>query len=505
MLEMPEQIEEEVFEDVKTLEYDLTDRQDMAWEALDDPDVTDTLYGGAKGGGKSFFICIWIYAFALWVIEKFDIQPSDNPIHLGWFGRKQAIHFKATTLATWRKIIPTDMYEIKGGSDKEVPHILIDGRIAIDYGGLDSAKAVEKFNSAEYAFVAVDQAEETTRDDVSVLTGSLRLKINGEELPYNALYSANPRQCWLKNDFILNPKDSFRFIQALPSDNPHLPATYIDRLKISFGHRKELLEAYLNGNWDAFEGADQIILGQWLAAAKLRKSHVPFVKQFLVCDTARFGDDTTVIHLMENANIEKKWSMPKTSAPDIVVKLTQLSIENDDCQIVVEVVGADLGAAVYDFLQKGGRDVIAFKPAAASTKEVIMGVNTNGKPIMRKLYQNLRAEAWIEGAKKYQTGILDEEHGIPLCCPGMYEKLENHLITPTYKWNEKSGLMQVESKEDIKKATRLGESPDDGDCNIIALWAWPKIDKKEDRLKAKSRHRRGAYRNQNEEVSAMVG
>lgn len=504
MIEMLETTEEE-FPEVKTLEYELTDRQDKAWDALDDPDVTDTLYGGAKGGGKSFFICIWIYAFALWIIEKFSIEPSSNPIHIGWFGRKQAVDFKGTTLATWRKIIPTDMYEIKGGSDKEVPHILIDGRVAIDYGGLDSAKAVEKFNSAEYAFVCVDQAEETSRDDVSVLTGSLRLKINGEELPYNALYSANPRQCWLKNDFILNPEKSFRFIQALPSDNPHLPSTYIKRLKISFGHRKELLEAYLNGSWDAFEGADQIILGRWLAEAKQRRADVPFIKTYLVCDTARFGDDTTVIHLMENADITKTWKMPKTSAPDIVVKLTQLSIENDDCQIVVEVVGADLGAAVYDYLVKGGREVIAFKPAAASTKQVVMGTNTKGKPIMRKLYQNLRAEAWIEGGKKLQRGILDEEHGIPLCCPGMYEKLENHLITPTYKWNEKSGLMQVEAKEDIKKPERLGESPDDGDCYIISLWAWDKIDKLEDRLAAKIQRRRRGYRAEEPEVSAMAG
>ena len=58
---------------------------------------------------------------------------------------------------------------------------------------------VNKFNSAEYGFVAVDQAEETERDDIMVLKASRRMKIQGRDLPlpYMGLWTANPAACWL--------------------------------------------------------------------------------------------------------------------------------------------------------------------------------------------------------------------------------------------------------------------------------------------------------------------
>jgi len=40
-----------------------TDRQKQAWSALDRPDVRRLLYGGAKGGGKSFFLCVWAFMY----------------------------------------------------------------------------------------------------------------------------------------------------------------------------------------------------------------------------------------------------------------------------------------------------------------------------------------------------------------------------------------------------------------------------------------------------------
>ncbi|MHC4677039.1 MAG: hypothetical protein ACYTBZ_31550 [Planctomycetota bacterium] len=77
------------------------------------------------------------------------------------------------------------------------------GCVCIDFGGLDKQENINKFNSAEYGFIAIDQAEETSRDDVSVAQGSLRLKIKGVPLSYKELYTANPRQCWLREEFIL--------------------------------------------------------------------------------------------------------------------------------------------------------------------------------------------------------------------------------------------------------------------------------------------------------------
>ena len=114
----------------------------------------------------------------------------------------------------------------------------------------------------------IDQAEETLIDDVSVLKASRRMSINGKPLPFRGLWTANPANCWLKADFIDTPKPNHYFVQALPGDNNYLPSSYIETLKASFGHRPELLQAYLYGSWDSFEGSDQVILGDWVRRAR---------------------------------------------------------------------------------------------------------------------------------------------------------------------------------------------------------------------------------------------
>lgn len=456
------------------LNIEFTERQLEAWATLCQKDVKEVMYGGAKGGGKSFLLCIWVYAYCMWVINKFDLKPSKNPIHIGWIGRKQSVDFNMTTLATWRKTIPEGMYELKGSSDKDNKHILIDGTIAVDYGGLDKSASINKFNSAEYAFFALDQAEETDKDDVAVIRASRRLKIKGQKLPYKGLYTANPAQCYLKDEFILHPKPNFKFIQALPSDNPHLPDDYIEVLQDAFEHRPELLDAYLHGLWDAFEGHDQIIKSAWLQEIKSHRCDWPIVKHYLVCDPARFGDDTTVIFRMVNSEIAEKIIMPYCRTTEISNRMAAISRQYGGLTCVVESTGGDLGAGVIDELHELDVDVITFCPNAACTKKVFQKSKEKGKAALREVFGNLRAEAWSKAAKMLCTGMLSKEHNMILVTKNMYERLETQLCYPRYKF--RNGKTLVESKEDLKKPDRLGKSPDDADCYVIALWSWDKID-----------------------------
>ena len=128
------------------LEIERTARQRQAWEALARPEVKRLLYGGAKGGGKSFFLCVWSFMYCWDLCVRFKIMPSINPLHVGWLGRKQATDFTATTLQTWRQTIPEQYYQLKSGTEKDSKHILIMDRIAIDYGGLDRQETINKFN-----------------------------------------------------------------------------------------------------------------------------------------------------------------------------------------------------------------------------------------------------------------------------------------------------------------------------------------------------------------------
>ena len=467
-----------------------TSKQREAWKALSDVRVRRLMYGGAKGGGKSWFLCIWLFTQVWAIMVQAKLQPSKNPPHVAWFGRKQATDLTGTTLQTWREVIPQEYYQLRGATERDPKHILIADRIAIDYGGLDKQENINKFNSAEYIIIAVDQAEEISKDDISTVRASLRKVLldedgkpvvptdkNGKPLknaegkplkhwPFKELYTANPRQCWLKEDFIISPTENTRFVPALPTDNPHLPDDYLQTLNEAFGHRPELLKAYKEGDWSSLEGIDQIIKSIWLESAKLRTCYAPRVKRYLVCDPARFGDDECVIHLREDMEILEKVIMPYCTSVQISNRLASMSIANDDCPVVVEALGADLGAAIVDELHELGiKEVISFNPAAASSHK-----NAQGRPI----YYNLRAEAWCQTAKILSTGILDTDTNTIVVCKNMYQSLKTELCAPTYKF--RNTLIIVESKEDLKSPKRLGKSPDHGDCYVIGTWAWDMID-----------------------------
>lgn len=441
----------------------LTKRQAYAWDALHDPAIVEAMYGGAKGGGKSHFLCVWVLSRALEIAGKYKIPRSPNPPHIGWMGRKQATDFTQTTLQTWRRIIPYRWYRLRSATTRDPTHILIDGRVAVDYGGLDKQEAINKFNSAEYAFTALDQAEETTLDDVGTMRTSCRMTINDRRVEYKRLYTCNPRICWLKPAFISECPPHRCFIQALPSDNPYLPSDYRQTIYDAFGHRPELIKAYWEGDWNALEAGNVMIKLAWLEAAARRESFSPVVKEFLACDTARFGDDETVIGHFVNTELEDKWTMPYCRTTEISTRLAAESHKFGDIPIVLESTGADIGAGVADELYAMGRHVILYNPS----KKVDPPKKYN--PHLR--FYNQRAQAWWEAARILSSGIVDKQTNLAMSCKNIDETIKEQITQPTYDW--RNGQLIIESKKDIK--ARLGRSPDHADMFVIGLWAWDKV------------------------------
>ena len=243
--------------DIEKFAFDplLTAKQTLAWDALRRETIKEVLYGGAKGGGKSVFGCLWCYGKAMEIIKACDIGPRKHPIPIGFMGRKRGVDFTNTTLETWKRFIPEHMYEIKG----KPAEIIIADRVKILTGGLDNSDLINKFNSAEYAFFFLDQAEEIDAAQIGELRATFRLIINDKKIPGKGLFTANPAPSFLKDEFILNPTPDRVFIQALPTDNNHLGPEYIDVLKDSFKNRPELLKAYLEGSWDSLGGFNQVI------------------------------------------------------------------------------------------------------------------------------------------------------------------------------------------------------------------------------------------------------
>jgi len=437
----------------------LTDKQTEAYLALNDPSVIDVLFGGAKGGAKSFFLCFWVYTWSKAIMARYGLKKTLKPLHVGFMGRKQSSDFTGSTLQTWQEIIPPTDYEVKSATDRYPKHILIDNTIAVDYGGFDRQETINKFNSAEYIFFAIDQAEEVTLDDIGVLRASRRMKIKGHQPHYKGLFTANPAQCWLKDEFILQPPAENRFIQALPGDNEYLPDDYVDTLKKAFGHRPELLEAYLYGNWDLLEGAEQVIKSEWVRTSLEKRAWEQIVcKKVIACDPARFGDDETVIYYMEDGTIKDMVIYGHKDTMHTVGRIATMASEKGASTIVVDSIG--LGGGIVDRLNE-----IARAPESKLFARII-GLNTAEKSNLPEKYYNMRAEIWDVVGRKFSDGqvvLMSDE-----CKLNKREvlRLQNELCCPQYKF--KNGKMAIEAKDEIKK--RVGHSPDRADAYVMGLY-----------------------------------
>lgn len=431
-----------------------SDQQAKAWGALHDATVSEVMYGGAKGGGKSVLGCFWCYARALELIQQYKLGRRKHPIPVGFMGRKQGKDFRDTTLETWKRFIPPEAYEIH----EQAGEIIIAGAVKIVFGGLDRQEDLHKFNSAEFAFIFIDQAEETTRDDVSVLRASLRLRLDATSPPpaYKTLFTANPARCWLRDEFILAPSPGQVYIPALPSDNPFLPESYTKTLLDAFKHRPELLEAYLHGNWDAFDGQDQVIREKWIIESVGRRFYPDKFHRLIACDPARFGDDETVIFPMEDTQIVEKGVFPPKGEPPLNATVTIHG--QKDAMHTANVLfrmwreyGAEL--VVIDEIGNGG-------PIGDRLVEMgvpVLMVNAAASASDKGRYYNTRAQLWFEAADMFCEGSVALAYQEPT--------LRGQLATPRYEY--RNGRLLVEDKESIKD--RLSRSPDRGDCYVMGL------------------------------------
>jgi len=432
--------------------YSLTTKQQQTHQLLSDDKDQAILYGGAKGGGKSFLLCLWAYTWTIHLIEFFGITNPKHPIPVGFIGRKRAVDFNDTTLETFKRIIPDDLYHIRT-QEKE---IIIEDKAKILFGGLDDQANINKFNSAEFCFIGIDQAEETVRQDVSVLQASLRFSINGKRPPYKQLYTANPAECWLKEDFILGSREGSIFIPALPDDNWFLPPGYKETLRNAFSYDPSLLKAYLEGDWDAFSNLEDALVKpndvnicRTVESEDLEEDAV----KVLGCDVAtKHGDCYTVSlyrygHTVQNIN--KYYRIPTTQ----IALYFKRDYEKYKCDTLV-IDSDGFGEGVADLLISQNMHPMEFHGGYSS------------KPLDGRRFRNLRSQFYWIVSKKIEKGLysfknLDQE---------TYEQLKRELCSIKVRPPDPLGRFQIETKEDMH--ARGIKSPDLADALVYSEYGF---------------------------------
>ncbi len=207
-----------------------------------------TLYGGAMAGGKSYFLR-WKLIRILLANHARGINNSVVGLFCEDYPALEDRH-----ISKLKTEFPTWLGDYKSSEHNFVLKPRWGGG-TIAFRNLDDAS---KYQSAEFAAIAVDELTKITEDDFTMLRTRLRWK--GIDEP-RFIGATNPggkghlwvKRLWIDRVFIDNEQErnQFVYIQAKASDNPHIPESYRKTLE---SLPPEKRRAYLEGDWDIFQG-----------------------------------------------------------------------------------------------------------------------------------------------------------------------------------------------------------------------------------------------------------
>ena len=206
-----------------------------------------TLFGGAKGGGKSAGLR------KIFLARRFKYAGSTGAIFRKTYPELEANHIRP---------IFQEYPELRGYYNESKKLLTLPNGSTLQFCHASSERDLDLYQGREYNDLGIEEAGQWTEAMFRRLMGSNRSSKSG--VPARAALTANPGGVghkWLKRLFIERrfnererPED-YNFIQALVKDNAALldnDPDYVRRLEAE--PSETLRKAYLYGDWDIFAG-----------------------------------------------------------------------------------------------------------------------------------------------------------------------------------------------------------------------------------------------------------
>lgn len=207
------------------------------------------LYGGAMGGGKSYFLRWKLIRILL----AFAARGHPN-VTVGLFCEDYPA-LKDRHLLKIRYEFPPWLGEYNS-TDHNYTLYPEFGSGVIAFRNLDDAS---KYQSSEFAAIAVDELTKNTEDDFTFLRTRLRWPGISDT---RFIAATNPggkghlwvKRLWIERSFAEYEQEceQFAYVQALLKDNPHInDPQYLKSLE---SLPEEKRRAFVEGDWDLYEG-----------------------------------------------------------------------------------------------------------------------------------------------------------------------------------------------------------------------------------------------------------
>jgi len=425
--------------------------QERAFEILLQDKPVELLYGGAGGGGKSYFG--WIF---------FMMECATKPGLEVLIGRKEITNLidnlSVTVAQVERKFdipsgiysYPTKMsheYKFKNGSRI---------RLASTQSKPSDAKK-DAYGSAILSYVWLEEGQETPVLAYDVLAHT-RL---GRQTDLNDIYgfhlsklliTANPDKGWLYSEFYQPFKDGTLpdnkyFIHALAIDNP-FGADYI-KYNLQNISDPILRARLLDGNWDYEENQFQLFNHSDVMAT-LTRNQYNLGEIFITCDPARQGRDLAIIWVWSGYTAIELHIAPKSYTGEIIDRIKSLEAKYGSKRSNTIIDTDGVGGGVADGLF--GCTEFYNKASAIDVNKEFNSVTTGLKK--EQLFPSLKTQTYYafsqcvkEGIVTVQTDIAIEFFGTVY--PDTAEKYSDTQIRKMIQ-QELESILQTSRPEDKK-------------------------------------------------------
>jgi len=421
----------------------LISKQENAVYYLKDNITKDIIYGGAAGGGKSAL-------GILWLIEQCQKHPGTR-----WLmGRAKLKALKETTLNTFFELTTKLELSNQFHYNSQSGVITWNNKSEILLKDLFLYPADPNFDSLgslEITGAFIDECNQITYKAWQIVKSRIRYKLNEYNLTPKILGTCNPSKNWVYNQFYLKDKNNTiesdkKFIQALPKDNPHLPASYLESLLSLDENSKQRL---YYGNWEYDNDPSKLIDFDKIQNV-FTNEFIDGGQMYISADIARFGSDKMVICVWSGFRVVDIISLNKSSIVEIAQLIRELANKYKVTMSNVIIDEDGVGGGVVDML-KGCKGFI-----------------NNSKPLLVEnqivQYQNLKTQCYFKLAELIQTDqiyIKCQEQTIIDDITKELEMVKRDKI-------DSDGKLRIISKEMVKQS--IGRSPDYSDALMMRMY-----------------------------------
>lgn len=415
----------------------LLPKQENAVYYLKDSITQEVMYGGAAGGGKTAF-------GVLWLIEQ--CQNYDNTRWL--MGRSKLKVLKQTTLNTFFEMSSKLGIGDQWHFNAQENIIFFDNGSEIilkDLYAYPKDPNFDDLGSLEITGAFVDECNQITYKAWQIVRSRIRYKIKELGLTPKILGTCNPSKEWVYKEFYKPSREgnlmrTKRFISALPTDNPHLPQSYLDSL---LSLDKNSVERLYYGNWEYDDDPSALIefdaISDYFNANHIEPDED---RRYISADIARKGSDKTVIRVWKGWMCVYRMEIKKSSITTIIEVIEGLQLRNNVPLSNVVVDEDGVGGGVVDGLN-------------------CKGFVNNSKALNGENYRNLKSQCSVLMAKKIQArevGEMCENSDVVASVSQEMEQIK-------YKDMNYDGKIEIVPKQTIMD--KIGRSPDDWDSIMM--------------------------------------